>query len=171
MEATLIGGRVAVTDDSAHDFAAWVEPHVPAMTRFAARLVPSADRDDLVQDALLRAWRRWATYQAERGAPLPWLLAIVADQGRRGRRRSRPVALSGHDPGQHAHLTPADLDLERAIATLSPRQRTAVDLYYFVDLDVAMVAAVMGCAPGTVKATLSQARARLHQLLGDADHV
>ena len=159
---------MAVADGSADDFAAWVEPHVPAMARFASRLVPSADRDDLVQDALVRAWRRWSTYDGRRGTPLPWLLAIVADQGRRGRLRSRPT-LPVPDPGLHVELAPADLDLERAIATLSPRQRTAVDLYYFVDLDVATIAAVMGCAPGTVKATLSQARARLHELLG-GDH-
>ncbi|HEX2895758.1 MAG TPA: sigma-70 family RNA polymerase sigma factor [Marmoricola sp.] len=160
---------MAVADGSAHDFAAWVEPHLPAMTRFAGRLVAGADRDDLVQDALVRAWRRWPTYDAGRGAPLPWLLAIVADQGRRGRLRSRPatVPLPAHDGA--VQLTPADLDLERAIAALPPRQRTAVDLYYFVDLDVATVAAVMGCAPGTVKATLSQARARLRELVGDLD--
>ena len=169
MEATLIGGRVEGTGGSAHDFADWVEPHLPAMTRFAGRLVPSADRDDLVQDALVRAWRRWPTYDPARGAPLPWLLAILADQGRRSRVRSRPHALPLPDDGQPVDLTPADLDLERAIAGLSARQRIAVDLYYFVDLDVATVAAVMGCAPGTVKATLSQARTRLRELVGDGD--
>ena len=51
MEATLIGGGVALTDGTAHDFAAWVEPHLPAMTRFAGRVVAGADRDDVVQDA------------------------------------------------------------------------------------------------------------------------
>jgi RNA polymerase sigma-70 factor (ECF subfamily) len=167
VEATLIGGRVAVADGSAHDFAAWVEPHLPAMTRFAARLVPDADRDDLVQEALVRAWRRWPTYDAGRGAPLPWLLAIVADQGRRGRRRARPASVPLPDDSRSVDPAPADLDLERAVAALSPRQRTAVDLYYFVDLDVATIAAVMGCAPGTVKATLSQARDRLRVLMGD----
>ncbi|MBW8750518.1 MAG: sigma-70 family RNA polymerase sigma factor [Propionibacteriales bacterium] len=169
MEATLIGGRVAVANGSAHDFADWVEPHLPAMTRFAGRLVPSADRDDLVQDALVRAWRRWPTYDTDRGAPLPWLLAILADQGRRTRVRARPRALPLSDDGSLVDLTPADLDLERAISGLSARQRMAVDLYYFVDLDIAAVAAVMDCAPGTVKATLSQARARLRELVGDND--
>lgn len=161
---------MAVADGSAHDFAAWVEPHLPAMTRFAARLVPGTDRDDLVQDALVRAWRRWPTYDAGRGAPLPWLLAIVADQGRRGRRRARPDAVPWREDDRAVDLAPADVDLERAIAALSPRQRTAVDLYYFVDLDIASIAAVMGCAPGTVKATLSQARDRLRVLVG-GDHV
>jgi RNA polymerase sigma-70 factor, ECF subfamily len=152
------------------EFAAWVEPHLPAMTRYAARLVPAADADDVVQEALLRAWRRRRTYDPARGRALPWLLAIVADQGRRRRLR------------WHMHLTPLpeaaadsfdahgrDLDLERALGRLTRRQRTAVDLYYFVDLDVATVAEVMGCAPGTVKATLYQARTRLRELLGDND--
>jgi RNA polymerase sigma factor (sigma-70 family) len=169
MEATLIGGRVAVADGSAHDFAAWVEPHLPAMTRFAGRLVPGPDRDDLVQDALVRAWRRWPTYDSARGGPLPWLLAIVADQGRRSRVRSRPGALPLSNDGPTVDLAPADLDLERAIAGLSARQRIAVDLYYFVDLDIAAVAEVMGCASGTVKATLSQARTRLRELVGEGD--
>jgi RNA polymerase sigma-70 factor (ECF subfamily) len=68
-----------------------------------------------------------------------------------------------------AVVQPADLDLERAIGRLPSRLRTAVDLYYFVDLDIATVAEVMGCAPGTVKATLHQARARLRVLMGDDD--
>ena len=117
----------------------------------------------------MRAWRRWPTYDSGRGAALPWLFAIVADQGRRGRRRSRRASVPWLHHGRSVDLAPADVDLERAIAALSPRQRAAVDLYYFVDLDVATIAAVMGCAPGTVKATLSQARDRLRVLLGDDD--
>jgi RNA polymerase sigma-70 factor (ECF subfamily) len=62
-----------------------------------------------------------------------------------------------------------DIDVERAVAGLSRRQRQAVDLHYFVGLDVATVAEVMDCAPGTVKATLHQARAKLRDLLGDDD--
>ncbi len=160
---------MAVEGRSAHEFAVWVEPHLPAMTRFASRLVPSADRDDLVQDALVRAWRRWSTYDTARGRPLPWLLAIVADQGRRKRVRLAAPSLQLHEAASTAELEPADLDLERGIAQLSARQRTAIDLRYFVDLDIATIAEVMDCAPGTVKATLHQARTRLQEVLGDDD--
>jgi RNA polymerase sigma-70 factor (ECF subfamily) len=45
----------------------------------------------------------------------------------------------------------------------------AVHLHYFVGLPVDETAAVMGCAPGTVKSTLFDARARLRDLLGDDD--
>ena len=33
------------------DFSAWVSPHLPLMGRVAARLVPAADRDDVVHGA------------------------------------------------------------------------------------------------------------------------
>jgi RNA polymerase sigma-70 factor (ECF subfamily) len=157
---------MARTEDS---FDAWVRPHLPAMQRYAARLTSVREAEEVVQEALVRAWRRWATYDVSRGDPAAWLLAIVRDRALRAWRvrRVRPttVPLLGHDRAIAAEGT--DVDLERALAGLSARQREAVDLYYFVDLDVASVAALMGCAPGTVRATLHQARAALRELLED----
>lgn len=150
------------------DFPAWVRPHLPALHRYAARQVGVADADDVLQEALARAWRRRSTYDASRGEPLPWLLAIVRDRARRHRVRTRQHAELAEADGP-VELSPADRDLELALARLSPRQREAVDLYYFLDLDVTDVADVMGCAPGTVRATLHQARAALRELLGDDD--
>jgi RNA polymerase sigma-70 factor (ECF subfamily) len=66
-------------------FGAWVAPHLPALSRYAHRLVPAAAADDVVQEALVRAWSRQATYVRPE-ARRPWLLAIVADQARRHRR-------------------------------------------------------------------------------------
>jgi RNA polymerase sigma-70 factor (ECF subfamily) len=57
------------------------------------------------------------------------------------------------------------LDLERALLMLAPRMRLAIDCFYFVGLSVAETAVVMGVAEGTVKSTLSDARARLRQAL------
>jgi RNA polymerase sigma-70 factor, ECF subfamily len=151
--------------DDAETFAGWVRPHLAAMTRFAARLVPPADRDDVVQEALVRAWRRRSTYDPQRGSELAWLLAIVADRARRHWARARrTLQLVDASVG----LDAADLDLERALSELAERQRMAVALYYFVGLDVATCARVMGCAEGTVKATLHQARSRLRELLDDS---
>lgn len=160
---------MAVDDRAPEEFARWVEPHVATMTRFAALSVSAADRDDVVQEALTRAWQRWSTYDASRGRPLPWLLAIVSDQARRHRVRSPREVLMTPVHAAAADFTPANLDLARAIARLTQRQRTAVQLHYLVDLDIETTAQVMGCAPGTVKATLHQARGRLRELFGDAD--
>jgi RNA polymerase sigma factor (sigma-70 family) len=168
METLISGGRDMTERATPADFARWVQPHLTVMTRYAGRQVTVDDRDDVVQEALIRAWQRWSTYDASRGSAAAWLLAIVADRCRRHRTRQpagQVVELVEHA----APSTPHDLDLERAVAALSRRQRQAVDLHYFVGLDVATTAEVMGCAPGTVKATLHQARARLRELLGDDD--
>lgn len=150
---------MAVTGRStSDDFAAWIRPHLATMHRYAARRVGAVHADDVVQEALLRAWRRRSTYDPSRGEPVPWLLAIVRDRATRHLRRARPQV--GLVDAQ-VLSTPADLDLERALARLTSRQREVIDLYYFVDLDVANVAAVLGRAPGTVRATLHQARAAL----------
>ena len=156
-----------MTDRSrADDFAGWVQPHLPVLRRYAARLVSPADQDDLLQESLERAWRRWGTYDDTRGSARAWLLAVLHDRARRHRTRQRPT-LELVDRAEVDRY--ADLDLERAVARLHPRQRQAVDLHYFVGLDVATTAQVMGCAEGTVKATLHQARTRLRILLGDPD--
>ncbi|HET6213615.1 MAG TPA: RNA polymerase sigma factor, partial [Micromonosporaceae bacterium] len=137
-------------DDPVDDFAGWVEPHLPAMAHLAARLAPYGDRDDVVQEALVRAWRRRSTFDPQRGTALAWLLAIVADRARRARVRRRfdliPVPAvygSGRD-------VEADLDLERALHALPPREQAAIALFYFVGLDVPTTAQVMACAEGTV---------------------
>jgi len=145
------------------EFAEWVAPHAAAMHQLAARLAGRDDGEDVVQDSLVRAWRRWETFRPERGTPQTWLLAIVADQARQ-RRRRRPAPLASEGS---VSFEP-DIDLERAIARLAHRQRLAVELHYFVGLGVKEVARVMGCAEGTVKSTLADARARLRGWLDES---
>lgn len=145
------------------DFREWVQPHLLAMGRLAARLTSATDSDDIVQEALVRAWRRRESYDPARGTPQAWLLAIVADRCRRHRTRHWQPA-----SGQLVDLAAApvadldrSLDVERAVRGLSQRQRMAVELHYYVGLTVVEVAAVMRCSEGTVKSTLSDARRRL----------
>jgi RNA polymerase sigma factor (sigma-70 family) len=149
--------------DTAADFADWIGPEVERMARLAARLAPTADRDDIVQEALVRAWHKRRQFDPARGTPAAWLLAITADRARRARRR-RPIPAFAEMSGR---VRSADdrLDVEFAVAKLAPRQRLAVDCFYFVGLSVAETAAVMRCSEGTVKSTLADARRILRPLL------
>jgi RNA polymerase sigma-70 factor (ECF subfamily) len=160
------GAGSAAPGSSSADFADWVRPHLPALGRYATRLVGPADRDDIVQDSLERAWHKWRTYDERRGSAQAWLLAILHDRARRFRTRRRTTweLVEGTDADTYV-----DVDLERAVSGLPTRQRQAVELHYFVGLDVATTAQVMGCAEGTVKATLHQARSRLRIQLGETD--
>jgi RNA polymerase sigma-70 factor (ECF subfamily) len=161
---TAVPDQTVNAPDTADSYADWVRPHLAAMARLAARLAPGAERDDIVQEALARAWRKRHQYDASRGTPAAWLLAITADQARRARRRRRPLLPFIEVPAR-VRSTEERVDVEYAVARLAPRQRLAVDCFYFVGLSVAETAAVMGCSEGTVKSTLSDARLRLRPLL------
>lgn len=149
--------------DERGTFDAFVAPHVRAMWVLATRLVGPTSREDVVQEALLTAWRRFATYDPQRGTPRTWLLVLVADRCRKHWRAHRPT-LELVDHAVTADLD-SHVDLTRAVAALPARQRLAVELYYVLDLPVAECASVMGCAVGTVTSTLSDARAALRSRL------
>ncbi len=156
--------RAAAFDD-ADDFAAAVRPHLPMLTRVAARLGPRGARDDIVQEALLRAWAHRGQFDASRGPLLTWLLTIVGNEARRAARR-RTWSLPFRLPLAVDEVATDDrLDIEAAAAALPERQRLAVDCFYYVGLSVAQTAAVMGCSEGTVKSSLSDARRRLRSEL------
>ena len=143
--------------------------HLRPMFRFAVTLSSLDDADDLVQDALARAWTKRRQFDPDRGSLRSWLLAIVADQARSRWRRPRPI-WEVLDP--ESLSTPATgevgTDLQRAIADLPPRQRAAVILHHYVDLPVTEVAQLLGCSPGTVKSNLHDARKALASTLGES---
>jgi RNA polymerase sigma-70 factor (ECF subfamily) len=155
-------------DASDLQFRAWVEPHLAVMRRVAAREVGSAGADDVVQEALVRAWRRRETFDPSRGAPRTWLLAIVLDRARRHARDAarwpRLHLVDTHDDDAQPVSGSAvgqRLDVEAAVRRLAARQRQAVVLHYLADLSVEDIALVLGISVGSVKTHLRQARARL----------
>ena len=149
------------------DFGTWVRPHWAAMSALARRLSSVTDWEDVLQESLSAAWRKRAQFDPQRGSPRNWLLAITADQAHKNRRRPQAASLDGVERAATGSDAALSLDLERAIARLAPRQRLAVTLRYFLGLPVADVATVMGCAEGTAKSTLADARDRIRALLGE----
>ncbi len=163
-----------------HAFDDWAAPHLVVMRRLATQLAPGCDPQDIAQDALVHAWRKWHRFDPARGTPRTWLLALTADRARYARTRSRPlpgqlsrfagrrdpwVLLPEPDAGAEDHLE-QDLDLRRAVSMLPLRQRQAVCLVYYVGVTVEEAATLMGCRPGTVKSTLHDARKALRARLG-----
>ena len=88
-------------------------------------------------------------------------MTIVANEARRAHsRKRRPLAVPLCGASEDGSI-----DLEAALGDLAPRQRLAVDCHYFAGLSIGETAAVMRCSEGTVKSTLSDARARLRDYL------
>jgi len=149
------------------DFPDLVAPHWDVLVRVAGRLAAPGSRDDVLQEALALAWRRRGSYDPGRGSVRAWLLAITVDQARSSWRRYRiwhPLAdeLPAASPDSAVRA-----DVEAAIAGLPRRQRLAVQLRYYADLEVDDIAAVMRCSAGTVKSTLHDARRALRSRLGE----
>jgi hypothetical protein len=101
---TAVSHGTSVAPATPEAFADWVRPHLLAMARLAARLAPTGDRDDIVQEALARAWQKRGQFDARRGAPGAWLLAITADRARQARRR-RPEACLPAEVGGRVRST------------------------------------------------------------------
>lgn len=146
------------------DFDAFVAPHLSAMWVLASRLAGPSAREDVYQEALMTAWTRRGTFDPDRGSACTWLLMLVHDRCRKYWRGVQPVTELVDTPAAVIDVA-AQVDLSRAVATLPPRQRLAVELFYVLDLPVAECAIVMGCTTGTVSSTLSDARRSLRSLL------
>jgi RNA polymerase sigma-70 factor (ECF subfamily) len=150
------------------EFDAWVGPHVAVLRAVAIREVGPHDADDVVQDTLVRAWRRRSTYRADLGSAKAWLVAILLDQVSRRRTRTRLhllVALNGSGVVADNTRTGDRLDVEDAVRQLPRRQREVITLFYLADLSVEEVAGVLGITPGSVKSHLFDARSALRSAL------
>jgi RNA polymerase sigma factor (sigma-70 family) len=65
-----------------------------------------------------------------------------------------------------AELPEPDTDFWAAVRRLPTRQRQMVTLYYLADCSVTEIAVTLGCAEGTVRATLHKGRLGLARRLG-----
>ena len=127
--------------------------------------------EELAQDAIARVCEHWARVHqmANRRAWLNRVAVNLATSWFR-RRAAERRARSRHGPGATT-AQPVDaasaVVLRQAISRLPARQRTALVLRHVVDLPVAEVADVMGCAAGTVKALTHQAITTLRSQFTD----
>lgn len=148
----------------------------PSLRRLAAARTGSwAAAEDLVQDAMADAFRRWDTIGGYDDATAWARRAVLNRTVSRWRRRDREhralARLAGRpgqgadDPGDLPAL--ADTELWAAIRSLSPRQLEVVLLLWFEQLSVDEVAATIDCGPETVRTHWRRARAHLADALGE----
>jgi RNA polymerase sigma-70 factor, ECF subfamily len=143
--------------------------------REARRLLPGAEAEEAVQEALVRAWRLRNACRAPE-APLPWMLEITRNESRRLlARRARRIDRELVDPAsldseaEHGELvqTTTRVTVEQALRRLADDDRRLLRLRYSEDLTQAEVARRLGVPEGTAKVRLHRARRRLRRLLDD----
>lgn len=153
------GDRAALTE--------FVRASQAEVWRFTARAAGREAADDLTQETYLRVLTALPSYQG-RAKARSWLLAIahhvVVDRVRREVARPRLVgveateleALSAGHPGFGDGL-----EVEQALARLTPERRTALVLTRLMGFSYAEAAEICGCPVGTVRSRVARARADL----------
>jgi len=151
----------------AERFAQFIEAREQALQRTAWLLTNDwALAQDLVQTALARSWPYWG--RIRRGDdPEIYVRRVMINTWATWRRRrwraEEPSGVLTDRPaaGDLAAEVATRVAVRQVLAALTERQRAVVVLRLFDDLPEAQVAQILGCAVGTVKATMSQALARL----------
>jgi RNA polymerase sigma-70 factor, ECF subfamily len=142
------------------DFDRFFDEHYGSTLRAVSVAIGDPGRaEDLTQEAFARAFRRWSTVSKfERPVAWVYVVALNAERKRWRRERQAPETepLAGTVPDVAGGVL-STIVVRDALARLPARQRAAVVLRYLADLTVADIANVMGCAEGTVKATLHHA--------------
>ena len=148
--------------------------HGEALYRIAhAVLGRPEDAEDALQEVILRVLPGIRRFDASRPL-LPWLRRIMVNEcisRLRRRRHHEPLSVNHPSargsPAAHSENAETARRVREALATLPPRQRTAITLFGLEDLDLRDTADAMGCSVGAVKAHLHRAREKLKAQLKD----
>jgi RNA polymerase sigma-70 factor (ECF subfamily) len=145
--------------------------------------------EDLSQEVFLRLWRRPDLYDVSRGRFITWLLSVARNRaiderrsrGRRFRHESPPSesteevleAAPSSESRDVAIVSEERVVVQKALATLPPEQRLAIQLAYFGGYTQQEIAQGLRQPLGTVKTRIRLGLQKLRQLLidqqGEAD--
>jgi RNA polymerase sigma-70 factor (ECF subfamily) len=146
----------------------------PDLFRFAFWL--ARDRsvaEDVVQEALLRAWRSRDSL-TEVGAAKPWLLTIIRREHARLYERRRHVTvpvdelIGSESPELAAVEEQETLDVRRAIFALEDDYREPLVMQVLMGLSTQEIADQLGLTQSAVLTRLFRARQKLRRALGGA---
>jgi RNA polymerase sigma-70 factor, ECF subfamily len=154
-------------------FAALVQRHTERFYALAYRYLQSRHAaEDVVQDAFLKLWENPGRWRAERGAQFTtWFHRVVVNLCLDRQKRRWPLPLGDAPPPadprerQDAAVMRAQEQelLEREIAALPERQRTALNLCFDESLSNQQAAELMGLSLKALQSLLMRAKTTLKQ--------
>ena len=154
----------AVAGD-ADSFTRLLEPLLdPAYRLAAVMLNDRASAEDAVQEAAIKAWRKVGQLRGDVSSLRAWFLSIVANECRMTRRGRWFSVIkladirtgSGQDPATQS-------DLREALLRLTPDERLALVLHFYLDLPLEEVARTLGVSPSAAKSRVYRAARRLRE--------
>jgi RNA polymerase sigma factor (sigma-70 family) len=173
--------RVVVQDDR-HAFSELVRRYQSGVRATLRRLTAGnhALADDLAQETFLSAYRNLRSFRQEARFST-WLFRIATNAFLAEARKRHEELLGDRDAAlvdddddgdgpfagaastgrDHARGTALHVDMERALAALSPAERAAIVQCYHNDLSHEEAAYVLGCPVGTVKTHILRGKQKL----------
>lgn len=117
--------------------------------------------EDVVQEALIRAWRNPDVFANNKGSVRGWLLTVVRNividrsraKGSRPPEIAEEIDLADRIPGQrdHAEAVAAQITVHEALGSLSPEHRAVLEQLYLHGRSLEETAAALAVPKGTVK--------------------
>ena len=156
-------------------FADLCERHRERIWRVVASVANGPDADDLVQDAVVRAFLSLKSYS--RSAPFTAWLSKIALNAAHDYHRSawkRRVLLSERQPEAESECPSGEVErretlrkVREAVSKLPEKMRTPIWLHYFDDFSIAEVAELERTSESTVRARIKAGMNRLYVVLQD----
>ena len=147
-----------------------VNDHFDDLYRFAYWLCRNRwQAEDLVQEALLRAWRAWPSLREERAAKA-WFFTILLREFRRsGPRAARLESAADADGFAVDPDLSSSVDIDRALHELPDQSREALLMQVLGGFTCAEIAGALGTTEGAVMTRLTRARQALRLRLDPPD--
>ncbi len=171
---------VAVAQGDQQAFASLYDRVTPQVLGVALRVLRDrALAEEVAQEVMVEVWRKADRFDPDRGTASGWITTLAhrravdrvrSEQASRDRddrvsRRDEPRAFDAVADEVQVNLD--HWQVRRALATLTDRQREAIELAYFGGHTYRDVARVLGIPEGTAKSRLRDGLLRLREALED----
>ncbi len=169
-ESAFERARAAAALSGARRFENMLARHESKLRRLAHGMLGDAARvDDVLQEALIRAYRKLPAHFESERQEAAWLYRIVhrtcLNELRSRRRRRETIGLPEGLVGSGESVE--SLAVAEALAALPERERAVAVLVDLLEFEYEFVAQALGVPRGTVASRLAAARAKLRESLGD----
>jgi RNA polymerase sigma factor (sigma-70 family) len=163
-EASQAGTGVSHTvaeRQSGDGFEAFYVHELPRLVALARGLTMPGIAEDIAQEAMLVAYRRWREI-SRLDRPDLWIRRTCANLAvSQFRRRLVELRATRRMSGPGAEMSASSEEFWSAVRHLPRRQAQAATLRFIYDMTIAEIAVTLDCSEGTVKQHLSRARRAL----------
>lgn len=125
------------------------------------------DIEDAIQNTVIKAYEKINTLKRNEFFRT-WLVRILINECNEIiRRNKRIVSINENNHEERYNDCYENIDLTKAINSLSEELRVTTVLFYFEDMSIKDIASVLNIPNGTVRSRLSRARKILREIIGE----